>query len=73
MQRRDFLKEMGAGTAFGLMGSGGPTVVLSFADGVAGYLMPQDDLDEGGYESTWTLPAPESVSRLRTTALKLIR
>ena len=51
----------------------GPTVVVSFADGVTGYLMPQDDLDEGGYESTWALFTPESVSGLRTTALELIR
>jgi hypothetical protein len=50
----------------------GPTVVVSFADGVTGYLMPQEDLHEGGYESTWALFAPESVSRLGTTALKLM-
>jgi hypothetical protein len=46
----------------------GPTVVASFADGVTGYLMPQDDLVEGGYEATWALFTPESVSSLRTAA-----
>lgn len=53
--------------------AGGPTVVVSFADGVTGYLMPQDDLDEGGYESTWVLFTPESMSNLRTAALELVR
>ena len=51
----------------------GPTVTVSFADGVTGYLMPQADLDEGGYESTWALFTSESVSELKTTALELIR
>jgi len=51
----------------------GPTVVASFADGVTGYLMPRNDLAEGGYESTWALFTPESVSALKTTVLELIR
>jgi len=50
----------------------GPTVVVSFADGVAGYLVPHDDLIQGGYESTWALFAPESIAALRTTALELL-
>ncbi len=50
----------------------GPTVVTSFADGVAGYLMPQDDIVQGGYESTWALFTPESIAALRITALELL-
>ncbi len=51
----------------------GPAVVVSFADGIAGYLVPQDDLVQGGYESTWALFTPESISRLRTAALEFIQ
>jgi len=50
----------------------GPTVVVSFADGVTGYLMPEDDLAQGGYESTWALFAPESIWGMRTAALELL-
>ncbi|MCP4645360.1 MAG: hypothetical protein GY851_33260 [bacterium] len=47
---------------------GGPeglTVVCSFADGVTGYLMPENEVTEGGYESTWALFDPAAISGLR--------
>jgi hypothetical protein len=50
-----------------------PTVVASFADGVTGYLLPQEDLVQGGYESTWAFFTPESIRGLRTAVLELLR
>jgi len=52
---------------------GSPNILVSFADGVTGYLMPREDLAQGAYEATWALFDPESVSALRTVALELLR
>jgi hypothetical protein len=49
-----------------------PVVVASFANGVAGYLLPEEDLVEGAYESTWALFTPESIMELRTAAKQLL-
>jgi hypothetical protein len=51
----------------------GPVVVTSFADGVSGYLLPLDDFEQGGYEWTWALFAPESMAQMRRTALQILR
>ncbi|MBN2314993.1 MAG: hypothetical protein JXM79_13760 [Sedimentisphaerales bacterium] len=51
----------------------GPVVVTSFADGVSGYLLPIDDFKQGGYEWTWALFTPESMTQMRRTALKILR
>ena len=53
--------------------TGEPTVVVSFADGVTGYLLPQEDLVQGGYESTWAPFTPESIWGLRTAAVELVQ
>jgi hypothetical protein len=53
--------------------TGEPTVVVSFADGVTGYLLPQEDLVQGGYESTWAPFTPESIWGLRATAVELVQ
>jgi hypothetical protein len=49
-----------------------PTVLASFADGVTGYLLPQEDLAQGGYESTWAPFTPESIWGMRATAVELL-
>jgi hypothetical protein len=51
----------------------GPVIVTSFADGVSGYLMPAGDFKQGGYEWTWALFAPESMTAMRRTALRIIK
>jgi hypothetical protein len=53
-------------------GAEGTTVVASFADGVTGYLLPEADFREGGYEWTYAPFTPESVSGLRAAAMKLL-
>lgn len=49
-----------------------PVLVCSYADGVAGYLLPPADFQEGGYEATSALVAPDTVPRLREAALRLL-
>ncbi len=51
--------------------AGGPTLVVSFADGVTGYLMPERDFREGGYEWTYAPFTPASVSGLRSAGVAL--
>jgi hypothetical protein len=49
-----------------------PLVVTSFADGVSGYLLPAEDFKQTGYEWTWALFTPESVTAMRQMALKIL-
>ena len=51
---------------------GEPVVVVSFADGVSGYLLPEADFEQRGYEWTWALFKPQSVSGLRRAAQELL-
>jgi hypothetical protein len=50
----------------------GPVVVTSFVDGVSGYLLPAKDFKQGGYEWTWALFKPESITAMRQTALRIL-
>lgn len=49
----------------------GPAIVTSYADGVTGYLMPPEDVAEGGYESTWAIFDPACAAGLRGRMLEL--
>lgn len=51
----------------------GPVVVASYADGVAGYLVPGEDMEDGGYETTWAFFDPGCVGILRHAGLNLLR
>jgi len=49
-----------------------PTTLVSFADGVVGYLMPEEDFAEGGYEFTNAIVDPASFPALKQTIQTLL-
>jgi len=49
-----------------------PTILASFADGVVGYLMPEEDFSEGGYEFTCAIVDPASFPALKQTVKTLL-
>lgn len=53
-------------------GRSDPVVIAGYADGVTGYILPPDDFNEGGYEATSALVAPESTGCLRDIARQLL-